>query len=216
MDLAGLQRLDDRFGVLDEALPRLVHPRAETLELRAGEPATDAEDRASLGHVIEHRELLRHPHGVVPRQHHHHRSQLHPPGSRGDPGQELGDVGIHDVVAEVVLRSPDRIESERLGHVGQGEFVRVHIGITARIAQVLEEQSHSYVHEAVSLISAGAQLGADRTLPAKRSRLPALRGDHGALRLTSKPYAASRSSSSRRSLASEIRRAPSSLRTFAT
>ena len=82
-------------------------------------PRPEAEDQAAVGDVVEHRDLLGRPHRVVPRQHHHHRAQLHALGAPRHVGEELQDVRAHRVVGEVVLDAPDRLEAERLGQVGQ-------------------------------------------------------------------------------------------------
>jgi hypothetical protein len=96
--------------------------------------------------VVEDADLLGQAHRVVPGQHHDHRTELHPLGTRRHPGQELGHVGAHVVVGEVVLGRPHRVEPQRLGGGGQIEALAPDVGVGPRPAGVLEERSHADVH----------------------------------------------------------------------
>jgi hypothetical protein len=49
-----------------EAVARLVHGDAEPLVLLPGQPASDAEQHPPSGQVVEQRDLLGDPQGVVP------------------------------------------------------------------------------------------------------------------------------------------------------
>ena len=53
---------------LHEAQPRLLHRDAKARVLHGGGAAAEAEETAAAGEDIEQRDLLRHPHGVVPGQ----------------------------------------------------------------------------------------------------------------------------------------------------
>jgi hypothetical protein len=46
-----------------------------------------------------------------------------------------------------VLDRPDRIEAQRLGHVGQRQLVEIDLVIAERAPGVLEDSRHSDMHE---------------------------------------------------------------------
>ena len=144
---AVLERLEHEPGRLDEASARFPHVDPETLELHPAEPAPDAEDHPPVGELVEHRDLLGGPDGVVPRQHHDHRPEADPPGPRGHPAQELHDVGAHRVVGEVVLDRPHRIEAERLGELREPELVAIDLEVREPVPGVLEERGVACMHE---------------------------------------------------------------------
>jgi len=45
-----------------------------------------------------------------------------------------------------VFDAPDRFEAQRLGHVGQRQFVQVDLMVAECAAGVLEDGSHSHMH----------------------------------------------------------------------
>jgi hypothetical protein len=146
----GLEALEQGLAVFDEQLAAVAHVEAKAVELDLTGAAAEAQDHASARKVIEHGDLLGDPHRVVPGQHHDHRAQSHVPGPAGHVGQELHHVGTHRVVGEVMLDRPDRIEAQRLGHVGQRQLVQVDLAVAERPPGVLEECSHSDMHGVTS------------------------------------------------------------------
>src|SRR5439155_27321268 len=116
-----LEAAQDHLRALDEAPPRLLHRHAEALELDPPEAAPDAEDETASAHRVEHGDLLRDAHRIVPGEHDDHRAELDAPRPPRHVGEELEDVRAHRVVGEVVLDAPDRVEAERLSEVGKKE-----------------------------------------------------------------------------------------------
>ena len=100
---AAFEALEQRLAVFDEELAAVAHVEAEAVELDLAGTAAEPQDHAPAREMVEHRDLLGHPHRVVPRQHHDHRAQPHVPGAARHVGEELHDVGAHRVVGEVVL-----------------------------------------------------------------------------------------------------------------
>ena len=143
---AALEALQQRLAVFDEQLAAVAHVEAEAVELDFARAAAETQDHAPARQMVEHGDLLRHPHRVVPRQHHHHRAQPHVLGAARHVRQELHHVGAHGVVGEMVLDRPDRFEPERLGHVGERQFVQVDLPVAERTAGILEDGGHSDVH----------------------------------------------------------------------
>jgi len=143
---AGFETVEDGLEVLGEAAAGFGHVEPEAVELVAAEAPADAEDDPPARHVVEHQDLLGQADGVVPGQHHHHRTELHPPRAGRHPGQELRHVGAHVVVGEVVLGAPHRVEAERLGGAGQLEALTPDVGVGPGPLRVLEERSHTDVH----------------------------------------------------------------------
>ena len=144
--VALFQRVEDQFGILDEEIAALVLIEAEALVLDSRETAADAENEAAVGEMVEQRGLLGDPNRIVPGQHHHHRAELHVLGLARHVGQELQHVGAHRVVVEVMLDRPDRVESERLGHLGKPQFVAIDLGVGKCVVGILESCSVAYVH----------------------------------------------------------------------
>ena len=132
--VAALEPLEDHLRRLDEAVAAVLLVDAEALELDAPETAADAEDEATVRHVVEHDDLLGDAHRVVPGQHDHHRAELDAVRAPGEVGQVLQHVGAHRVVGEVVLDAPQRLEAERLGEVAEPELVAVDVAVGAALA----------------------------------------------------------------------------------
>ncbi len=85
----GLQGAEDRLGRLLELLAGVAHLHPEPVELDLAGPPAEAEDEPAVGHVVEQHDLLGDAQRVVPRQHDHHRPELHLPGTPGHVSQEL-------------------------------------------------------------------------------------------------------------------------------
>jgi hypothetical protein len=146
LENAGLESIENRVGVLVEALARLGHLAAKSFELDAREPASEPEDHTPIRHVVEDGNLFDYAHGIVPRQHDDHLSELHALGTPGHVGEELHRVRAHVVVGEVMLGGPHRIEAERLGQIRHRELVAVGLAIGVRAVEPLEERAHSNLH----------------------------------------------------------------------
>ena len=73
-----------------EARPRLLHRHAEARILHGGRTTAEAEHTAAVGEDVEERDLLGHPHRVVPRQHDHGGAERDPLRPAGDVAEQLG------------------------------------------------------------------------------------------------------------------------------
>ena len=119
---------------------------AETAELNPRNAAADSQDYAPVGHVVEHRNLLSHPHRMMPGQHHHHRTEPDALRAAGKVGQILEHVGTHRVVSEVMLDAPQRIEAQRLREVAQMQIIAVNLTIGPSFVLALKDYRGSYMH----------------------------------------------------------------------
>ena len=137
LDVAVLQPFEHHAGVLQEHLAARVHRNAEPLVLDASQATADPENQPTAGEVVEHRDPLDKPCGVVPRQHDHAGTDLQVGASR-DPPQELQGVGAHRVVGEVVLHRPDRVEAEVLGLLHHPHLLVPDLFVGECVLRVLE------------------------------------------------------------------------------
>jgi hypothetical protein len=146
LDVALLEPLNDQVGVLDEAVTGIVHVEPEAVVLDPAQAPAEAQDHAPIGEVVQHRHLLRHPHGVVPRQHDHHRAQLDATGLRCDVGEELHGVGRHRVVGEVMFDRPHRVEAQRLCQQCHPDLLLPDLAVRQGVERVLEDRRVPDMH----------------------------------------------------------------------
>ena len=144
--VALFETLQHALGALDETRARIAHVLAEAVELDAPGAASESEDQPPAGQVVEHADLLGDAHRVVPRQHHHHRSELHARRAAGHVRQELQRIRTHRVIGEVVLHRPHRVEAERFGQTREAHVLFVHFAIGRVSARILENRRHTHVH----------------------------------------------------------------------
>ena len=149
--------------------PRLAHLHAEPLELDPPETPADPEDGPSSREVVEHREALGDPHGVVPRQNRDHGAELDPGRLAGQPRQDHRRLRGHLVVGEMVLGHPNRVEARppRLARPGRAPAVDLSVGVLA--VEVLQCDPEAYVHE--HLLSCEAVHGKEMSRDQVRCRL---------------------------------------------
>ena len=152
------QRLDDDLGGLHEARPRFLHRDAEAGVLHGGRAAAEAEHAAAVREDVEQRDLLGHPHRVVPGQHDDRGAEDDALGAAGDVAQQLGRRRRHGVAGEVVLQREDRVEAERLGQVAQGQVLGEHGGVRAAfLRQHVERDADSHDVLPVDFLSSTAR-----------------------------------------------------------
>src|SRR5581483_4169315 len=109
--LGGEQQLDD-LPVLPEPRRRLPELHLEAVVLALGGPAPEAQDELGVvvHQVVEDGDLLGHPDGVVPRQHHHAGADAGTRDAAGEVGELLQRSRRLAVAGEVVLDRPDAVE----------------------------------------------------------------------------------------------------------
>ena len=145
--VAVFERVQNQLSVFDEQVAAFVLVEAKTVVLDARETASEAENHAAVGNVIEQRDLLCHADRIVPRQHDHARSELYVRGAASHVGEELQHVGAHRVVVEVMLDAPDGIEAKLLDHLGEAQLVAINLGIGKCVVGILEYCAISNVHD---------------------------------------------------------------------
>ena len=61
-----------------------------------------------------------------------------------------------------MLDGPDRIEAERLGHLGQAQLVAINLGVGKCVAGILENRAVANVHDNVLLNGIGKLIKSHR------------------------------------------------------
>ena len=120
------QRAHHDLRGLHEARAGLFHGNAEAGVLDAGRAAAEAEQAAAAAEDVEERDLLGHPHRVVPGQDDHRRAQDDAARPPRVVAQELGGGRGHGVAGEVVLEGEEGVEAEGLGQVAEGQMLGDH------------------------------------------------------------------------------------------
>ena len=137
LDVASPEALQQDLGALVEAHSGLVHRHPVALEFDAAQPTSNPNDQASVADIVQHRDLLDHTDGVVPRKHDYCGPQPDGTGSTGHVGQELERIWAHGVVGEMVFDSPHRVELEPFCLTGERKFVPIYLGICLLTVRVL-------------------------------------------------------------------------------
>jgi hypothetical protein len=68
LDHTGLKGIDNEPRIFAEQLPGKIDIDAQAVVFHFAEAASEAQQQASIGHVIEPERLFRHTHRIVPRQ----------------------------------------------------------------------------------------------------------------------------------------------------
>ena len=146
LDVALLQPGQHRLRGFDEAVGRFVLVELQALVLDPRQAAAHTEHRATVGHGVEHGHVLGDADGRIPRQHDDHRADLDRRMVAGHVGQELRDVGVHDVVGKVVLDAPHRLEAEVRGFLGDRHVLPIDLVIRDGLVGILKNRRMSDVH----------------------------------------------------------------------
>jgi hypothetical protein len=153
---------DQRDALFDEArtVPQLA---AELAKLERAVAATDTEVEAPARQQRQRGRVLRDPDRIVQRQDHQVGSDAHAPRARAHRPRDHERRGRVAVVAEVMLRQPDRVEAEPLGLDDLVEDLGVEPlerhGPRRRVAEVVPE---SEVHLSCHATSSSGHPSAER------------------------------------------------------
>ena len=141
----------------------VLHVDTETVVLDLAEAAPDAEDHPAARQVVEQRDLLGAAHRIVPGQHDHPGAQPHVGVAGRAVREELDGVWRQEVVGEVVLDRPDRLEATRDRQVDEGELVGVDVGVGAQVPEVLEGHGVADVHRWLLVVGRSGQVVSTQT-----------------------------------------------------
>ena len=141
-----LQPRQQALGRLDKPRAGFVHIHPETVILHLRQPTPHAQYEPPVAQIVQHCNLLGHPHRVVPGQHAHHAPQPQIRRAPGHIGEKLQHIRAHRVIREMMLHPPDGLETQRLGQVGQTQFLAINPVIGSELARVLKNGGGSYVH----------------------------------------------------------------------
>ena len=156
--VAAFQTFKQQFGIFDETLAAfaLIDAEAGILDITKATP--EAEDHATTGQMVEHGNLFRDTHRVMPGQHDDAGTEFDLAGTARHIGQELHHVRTHGVIGEMVLDAPHRIEAQRLRHFGQTHFFTIDIGIRAEVAGILKNRRVPNVHDSPLVVIRGGRI----------------------------------------------------------
>jgi hypothetical protein len=117
----------------------------EAFVLHARQAAAEAQEGPPAGHVVEHGDLFRQAHGVVPGHDDDLGAETHALRADGQVGQVEQRVGADGVVREVVLGHPDGVEAQLVGQDQLGELLLDELGV-GNPGMVGEAGGETHVH----------------------------------------------------------------------
>ncbi len=137
---------DDLLDLLETLL------RAVRVDLVAGifmgvdqAAAAEADDQPALAEIVDQRDLLGHPQGMVERGLQHREADLDAGGHHRQRGRERRRIDIDAVSVEVMLGEKHRIAAELLGHLRFADRLVDDLLVLGRIAR-LGKKKHPNLH----------------------------------------------------------------------
>src|SRR6516165_12641961 len=142
LDKSALQRIDDHWSRLIEALSGLVHAQAESGKLAPRQAAAKAEAEPALAQHVEHDRILGDAQRIMPRQDDSRGAQIDVRAERGQIRHQLDVVGHERVVVEVVLGRPQAVEPQVGGEPRQPDLLVPYPCVGAVVPAVTGEYHH--------------------------------------------------------------------------